>query len=162
MDRQRQIFLTIGCLSIFLLWTGVGMAKDYTNDLKWLHHNGTAWIDFGPAIVGSAKRIDLFVDRQNRDGDTLSVAANDKDFAQVQSWIKMNLEDKFNFSMNSPEYKSVGLGTSLLLYNNERGSRDDLLAIIPLTPRMIETDENGFNKAIQKLQSWMTPVKNNR
>jgi hypothetical protein len=162
MGRQKQFLPAAGCLFIFLVWTGVSMAKDYTNDLKWLHHNGTAWIRFGPAIVGSTKRIDLFVAPRNCEGDTLSVTANDKDFAQVQSWIKMNLEDRFNFSMNSPEYKSECVGTSLLLYNNERGSQDDLLAIIPLTPRMIDTNENGFNVALQMLRSWMTPVKNNR
>ncbi|HEY9775000.1 MAG TPA: hypothetical protein V6C81_14645 [Planktothrix sp.] len=161
MHKRKIVVMVIAASFVFSLPYALSATKDFKADLKWLHHNGTGWISFGPGIIASCRRIDLFVDKPDAEKENrYAVVPTDKGFDATRDWVKNFLEYKFDFSMNTPEYKSARTGTRLVLYTSESGLAGDVLTMIPLSPKMLDEDEKAYKADLEQLKKWMSEANN--
>ncbi len=95
--------------------------------------NGTAWLEFGPAIINSCARIELHMYQGPASaGKTIVVLRQDSKFNGIRNWINENFEKKLNLSPQEPSYRAQFSANYLVLYASSTGGLDDRLLRIPL------------------------------
>jgi hypothetical protein len=144
------------CTLAAILWLSLvpsGFSYDYSRDKEWLHSNITSWISFGPAIIGTCKRIDLHVE----DIGDFKLLASDANFPSVKNWVQTSFENKLDMSPNDTVFQSIRRKAYLVLYSNDKGERNDTLLVIPLSARMLNTSERDFLNQLNDLKAKMTP-----
>jgi len=128
------------------------------SDNKWLRSNGTEWIRYGPAIFGSCKRIELRINH-GQGGEEFKVSDKDKNFLPIQSWIRKTFEKKLDMAPKEPSFKAVYAPILLVLFSSDNGRQEDMLISIPLSARMLGSDEITFQDRVKELRSMMIPMK---
>ena len=126
----------------------------HSRDRKWLHFN-VDWMDFGPAIIESSKRIDLHVEH---DGD-FELIEGDKNFLTLKSWVRDHFQEMLNMSPNDTRLQAKMFPVYLTLYSATRGAVRDKLVGIPLSGKMLSMDEHAFSAELDKLKKEMTPIR---
>jgi hypothetical protein len=123
---------------------------DYSRDRTWLHAN-INWLRFGPAVIRDYKRVDLHLNEIN----SFKVLSTDKNFSSILEWIVDNFDYKLNMSPNDIVFKAVIQRNYLVLYASEKARMQDELVVIPLSPKMLSSDEQSFEKQIEGLKQKM-------
>lgn len=92
-------------------------------------HNGFAWIQYGPAVISSAKFVSLSIHGANRDEfERYIVSDKDRSFKDVLGIILKRFGKYLNYSPRDIDYSPSYL-TSLCLYTTSVNSEEEQLFV---------------------------------
>lgn len=149
--RRSTLWLLLLCCLTLMPPVSGAEHYDYTRDKEWLHLNIFDWLSFGPPIVGCSKRVDLYVN----DACVAKATDESRGLSEIKRWIRANISPKMNMSPNDTDTRPTHPRDRLMLYCKDNPAADDLLLIIPLSPRMLNTGPAEFQKQLDQLKVKM-------
>lgn len=116
-----------------------------------LRTNGTGWLNFGDAVIGSALRIELRL----ISGEKFKLDCHDRNFGAVQDWIKTRFTKKLNLSPSVPSHVARIAGTCFILRSKQSADDENILLIIPLNTKTMGINDSAIRIELDKPVSLM-------
>jgi len=99
-------------------------------EFKGIQRNGTAWLQYGPAVINSCKRVDISSDL---DEEKYFVIITDNPLLEkIKDWTRKNYGYQMNYSEINPFYETCYFNETITLYSSTQGGEEAILLFIPL------------------------------
>jgi hypothetical protein len=175
-DKMKNLCLKVLGLTLFTnMLFACGSQDEHPGLLK---HNSGLWLQFGPAVIGTAKKIEFLQSSFEPNGKTVdgwngatvsscgSLVGGDENFVKAQNWAKLNLEKKFAYSEPRQGTAQAAAPNFLILYSTRSAewhglppipefqrndSLRDVLLLVPLTKNVLGSEYSNKTAEIKNL-----------